>query len=275
MLSSTSDWLNDESIFSVYRDDTIRLFNKLQQNKEVQYVTSGTLATGLGAARLPDLESSPPSTETCLEHVSDIIDAQQKERGGFLFLIDQNNTISPTLQAVMRAVADSEFGSILNKRQVTVARVLQAAADSSEQIIRKSQIVLAKRKMGETSHDQKVKGTKNENAMMVLAVKTGLQLAFRLLKHSADSEDTSLVCDTLETAKDTLLSLPALSLAPSTSASDLQNECLAKTEQVRFSCRYYNYRDSSSSLDGSGRLPLMSHSVPPNFYSQFLSSEAP
>ena len=99
------DWLNDDSIFSVYRDDTIKLFNKLQQSKEVQYVTSGTLATGLGAARLPDLESCSPSQETCTEHVSDIIDAQQK--------------------AVMRAVADSEFGSILNKRQVTIARVLQ------------------------------------------------------------------------------------------------------------------------------------------------------
>ena len=177
----------------------------------------------------------------------------------------------------MRAVADSEFGSILNKRQVTVARVLQAAADSSEQILRKSQIVLAKRKVGETSLDQKLKGSKNENAMMVLAVKTGLQLAFRLLKHSADSEDTSLVCDTLETAKDTLLSLPALSLAPSTSASDLQNECLAKTEQVRFRSflneTYHNH--SSSSLDGWGHLPLMSHNVPPNFFLQFLSSVAP
>ena len=68
-LSQVQDWLNDDTIFSVYRDDTIKLFNKLQQTKEVQYVTSGTLATGLGAARLPDLESAAPSPETCLEHI--------------------------------------------------------------------------------------------------------------------------------------------------------------------------------------------------------------
>lgn len=192
----------------MYRDDTLKLFNKLQQTKEVQYVTSGTLATGLGAARLPDLESAPPSSETCLEHISDIIDAQQK--------------------AVMRAVADSDFGSILNKRQVTIARVLQAAADSSEHVMRKSTMALAKRK---TLHIDQKKAVKNENAMMVLAVKTGLQLAFRLLKQSADSDDTSLVCDTLETARDTLLSLPPLSLSPSTSSSQLQSECLTRTEE--------------------------------------------
>ena len=192
----------------MYRDDTLKLFNKLQQTKEVQYVTSGTLATGLGAARLPDLESAPPSSETCLEHISDIIDAQQK--------------------AVMRAVADSDFGSILNKRQVTIARVLQAAADSSEHVMRKSTMALAKRK---TLHVDQKKAVKNENAMMVLAVKTGLQLALRLLKQSADSDDTSLVCDTLETARDTLLSLPPLSLSPSTSSSQLQSECLTRTEE--------------------------------------------
>ena len=130
----------------------------------------------------------------------------------------------------MRAVADSDFGSILNKRQVTIARVLQAAADSSEAVVHKSSLVLAKRKTVQI--DQKgMKAAKNENAMMILAVKTGLQLAFRLLKQSADSSDTSLVCDTLETARDTLLSLPPLSLSPSSSSSPLQTECLTRTEE--------------------------------------------
>ena len=92
-------------------------------------------------------------------------------------------------------------------------------------------MVLAKRQKGQLNQGEKLKAAKNDNAMMVLAVKTGLQLAFRLLKQSADSDDSSLVCDTLETARDTLLTLPPLSLSPSTSSSQLQSECLTRTEE--------------------------------------------
>ena len=70
-----SDWLNDETIFSIYRDDISKLFSKLQQNKEVQYVTTGNLSN---TARLPELETIEPTEQTCLDYVGDIIEAQQR-----------------------------------------------------------------------------------------------------------------------------------------------------------------------------------------------------
>jgi hypothetical protein len=70
-----TDWLNDETIFSIYRDDISKLFTKLQQNKEVQYVTTGNLSN---TARLPELETIEPTEQTCLDYVGDIIEAQQR-----------------------------------------------------------------------------------------------------------------------------------------------------------------------------------------------------
>ena len=47
-----------------------------------------------------------------MKYIGDIIDAQQR--------------------AVMRAVSDSDFGSILTKRLVTISRVLAAAIETAE-----------------------------------------------------------------------------------------------------------------------------------------------
>ena len=99
-----TDWLNESKVFSIYRDDIQKLFDRLQRNKEVSYSTTGNLTAGV---RLPDLESSAPTDVECRRFMSDVIDAQQR--------------------AVIRAVQDSDFGSVLTKRLIMVSRVLKAA----------------------------------------------------------------------------------------------------------------------------------------------------
>lgn len=99
-----TDWLNESKVFSIHRDDVQKLFERLQRNKEVSYTTTGNLTAGV---RLPDLESSAPTQGECRRFMSDVIDAQQR--------------------AVIRAVQDSDFGSVLTKRLIMVSRVLKAA----------------------------------------------------------------------------------------------------------------------------------------------------
>ena len=123
---------------------------------------------------------------------SEIIDAQQR--------------------AVMRAVSDSEFGSVLIKRLVTVSRVLAAAQETSQ--------LAQKRKSIQSNNRRSLEKTKQkpnqESALVRVSVITGLQLVFNLLRNSVNNSD-DLVTETLDVARDTIINLPPLSLAPSTS----------------------------------------------------------
>ena len=124
--------------------------------------------------------------------VSEIIDAQQR--------------------AVMRAVSDSEFGSILIKRLVTVSRVLAAAQETS-QLAQKRKSIQSNKRRGLEKTNQK---PNQESALVRVSVITGLQLVFNLLRNSVNNSD-DLVTETLDVARDTIINLPPLSLAPSTS----------------------------------------------------------
>ena len=124
--------------------------------------------------------------------LSEIIDAQQR--------------------AVMRAVSDSEFGSILIKRLVTVSRVLAAAQETSQLAQKRKSIQSNKRRGLEKTN----KKPNQESALVRVSVITGLQLVFNLLRNSVNNSD-DLVTETLDVARDTIINLPPLSLAPSTS----------------------------------------------------------
>ena len=124
--------------------------------------------------------------------LSEIIDAQQR--------------------AVMRAVSDSEFGSILIKRLVTVSRVLAAAQETS-QLAQKRKSIQSNKRRGLEKTNQK---PNQESALVRVSVITGLQLVFNLLRNSVNNSD-DLVTETLDVARDTIINLPPLSLAPSTS----------------------------------------------------------
>lgn len=124
--------------------------------------------------------------------LSEIIDAQQR--------------------AVMRAVSDSEFGSILIKRLVTVSRVLAAAQETS-QLAQKRKSIQSNKRRGLEKTNQK---PNQESALVRVSVITGLQLVFHLLRNSVNNSD-DLVTETLDVARDTIINLPPLSLAPSTS----------------------------------------------------------
>ena len=126
--------------------------------------------------------------------LSEIIDAQQR--------------------AVMRAVSDSEFGSILIKRLVTVSRVLAAAQETS-QLAQKRKSIQSNKRRGLEKTNQK---PNQESALVRVSVITGLQLVFNLLRNSVNNSD-DLVTETLDVARDTIINLPPLSLAPSTSLS--------------------------------------------------------
>jgi len=124
--------------------------------------------------------------------LSEIIDAQQR--------------------AVMRAVSDSEFGSILIKRLVTVSRVLAAAQETS-QLAQKRKSIQSNKRRGLEKTKQK---PNQESALVRVSVITGLQLVFNLLRNSVNNSD-DMVTETLDVARDTIINLPPLSLAPSTS----------------------------------------------------------
>ena len=124
--------------------------------------------------------------------LSEIIDAQQR--------------------AVMRAVSDSEFGSILIKRLVTVSRVLAAAQETS-QLAQKRKSIQSNKRRGLEKTNQK---PNQESALVRVSVITGLQLVFNLLRNSVNNSD-DMVTETLDVARDTIINLPPLSLAPSTS----------------------------------------------------------
>ena len=112
----------------------------------------------------------------------------------------------------MRAVSDSEFGSILIKRLVTVSRVLAAAQETS-QLAQKRKSIQSNKRRGLEKTNQK---PNQESALVRVSVITGLQLVFNLLRNSVNNSD-DLVTETLDVARDTIINLPPLSLAPSTS----------------------------------------------------------
>ena len=112
----------------------------------------------------------------------------------------------------MRAVSDSEFGSILIKRLVTVSRVLAAAQETS-QLAQKRKSIQSNKRRGLEKTNQK---PNQESALVRVSVITGLQLVFNLLRNSVNNSD-DMVTETLDVARDTIINLPPLSLAPSTS----------------------------------------------------------
>jgi len=112
----------------------------------------------------------------------------------------------------MRAVSDSEFGSVLIKRLVTVSRVL-AAAQETTQLAQKRKSIQSNKKRSLEKTKQK---PNQESALVRVSVITGLQLVFNLLRNSVNNSD-DLVTETLDVARDTIINLPPLSLAPSTS----------------------------------------------------------
>ena len=183
---------------------------ELQQNKEVQYVTTGNLTS---TARLPELEATKPNEETCLNYIrwvfSDVLFFYRKLTTK---KTHESEIIDAQQRAVMRAVSDSEFGSVLIKRLVTVSRVLAAAQETSQ--------LAQKRKSIQSNNRRSLEKTKQkpnqESALVRVSVITGLQLVFNLLRNSVNNSD-DLVTETLDVARDTIINLPPLSLAPSTS----------------------------------------------------------
>ena len=172
-------------------------------------MTTGNLTS---TARLPELEATKPNEETCLNYIRWVFSDVFSNRKWTTKKTFESEIIDAQQRAVMRAVSDSEFGSVLIKRLVTVSRVLAAAQETSQLALKRKSIQSNNRRSLEKTKQK----PNQESALVRVSVITGLQLVFNLLRNSVNNSD-DLVTETLDVARDTIINLPSLSLAPSTS----------------------------------------------------------
>ncbi|XP_069694063.1 probable E3 ubiquitin-protein ligase HERC1 isoform X1 [Periplaneta americana] len=193
-----SVWAGENCDYIATRDGVMLLYDHLVANKEVIIVPAPSSPLNQGPV-LPDFECDSPSSAELDHHVAALLSTQ--------------------LDLARTFCAESPFAAVLHQRLLVLQRIFHAVSTKyhDKDKTRSQNSVHTSENRQEASESGPERTCSASQALIEMAVKTGLSLLFALLRQSwqhTTPPDSPVLCnEVLHTASEVVRNLPPLSLA--------------------------------------------------------------